>query len=161
MLPYYHGTTYFLKAILFKKTIPCALFCLKLLYFYVFQACQFHLNYCSPITVFSCHMMFLTGCGMFRMWNAWEVGCLGCEMPGKRDFRDMKCSRCGMWGMWRVWDVWDVECSGCEMFEMWNVRDVECGIGECVWSAPNLIPIWTRSHELMRKTCLKNNISYN
>ena len=57
-----------------KKVIPCALFCLKLLYFHDFQACQFHLNYCNPITVFSCHMMFLTGCRMFRMWNTRDVG---------------------------------------------------------------------------------------
>ena len=34
------------------------------------------------------------GCGMFKMWNVGDVGCLGCGMFG-----------CGMFGMWNVRDV--------------------------------------------------------
>ena len=122
-----------------KKIIPCVPFCFKLLYFYDFQTCKYHLNYCSPITVFSCHMMFLTACGVFGMWDIQDVGCSGCGMSGMWNVADVRYSGCGMFRMWRVWDVgylgcgmlgmWDIQgvrCSGCEMFGMWDVWDVQC-----------------------------------
>ena len=103
-----------------KKIIPCVPFCFKLLYFYDFQTCKYHLNYCSPITVFSCHMMFLTacrclGCEIFKMWDVRDVGCLGCGMLRMCDIRVVGCSGCGVFGMW---DIWDVECWECGIFRV-------------------------------------------
>ena len=83
-----------------KKNIPCVLFCLKLFYLHDFQACKCHLNYCSPITVFSCHMIFSTGCAV----------CVRCEM-----FWDVGGWRCGMF---RMWDVQGMGCSGWAMSGM-------------------------------------------
>ena len=103
-----------------KKIIPCVPFCFKLLYFYDFQTCKYHLNYCSPITVFSCHMMFLTacrclGCEIFKMWDVWDVECCGCAIFGSWDVQDVACLGCGISGMWNVGNV---GYSGCEMFGM-------------------------------------------
>ena len=86
-----------------QKVILFVLFSLKPIYFHELQDFKHHLNYCSPITVFSSHM-FLTGCGMFEIW------CV----------RDVKSSRCGMSG------TWDVRNLGCGMFGMWDVGDVGC-----------------------------------
>ena len=58
-----------------KNVISCVIFYLKLLCLHEFQACKYHLKHCNLITVFSCHMMFLTGCGMVGMWDVWNVGC--------------------------------------------------------------------------------------
>ena len=90
-----------------KKVITCVLFCFKLLYLYDFQPCKYHLNYCTTIIVFSCDMMFLTGCAMFRMWDIWDVGCWDCAMFGVWDIEN--------------WDVWGVGRLAWGMFGVWGV----------------------------------------
>ena len=86
-----------------QNVILFVLFSLKPIYFHELQDFKHHLNYCSPITVFSSHM-FLTGCGMFEIWCVWDV----------------ESSRCGMSGTWEVGNL------GCGMFGMWDVGDVGC-----------------------------------
>ena len=58
-------------------------------------------------------MMFLTSCGMFKIWDVWDVGLWGWVIYG--DVRRGKVGRlgCGMFGMW---DVQDVECCRFGMF---------------------------------------------
>ena len=46
------------------------------------------------------------GCGMFRMWDVWDMGV---QVAG--------CSRCDMFAMR---DVWDVGCLGNRMLGMWD-----------------------------------------
>ena len=157
-----------------RKVITRVLLYLKLLNLYDFRACKFHLNYCSPITVFSCHM-FLTGCGMFRTQDVWDVGRWGCRMFGMWDVRDVKCSRCGMfrmwdvgmwdvrdmgcsgWGMFGMWDVWNVGCLGCGMLGMWDFRNVGCskcgmfgmwdvGCGMLIYKMPNIFRCLISTH---------------
>ena len=95
-------------------------------YLHDVQACKYQLNYCSPITVFSCHMIILARCGCR------DIGCLRCKTLGMWDVSDVRCSGYGMLEMWDVWvkclrlgcleygkfrmphfvmcDVWDEEC---------------------------------------------------
>ena len=115
-----------------KKVIPCVPFCFKRLYLHDIQACKYHLNYCSPITVFSCHMMFPKACGMFGMLNVGDVGYSGSGMLG--DVGDVGCLR---YGMFRMWDVRDVGCLGCGML------DVQCllGCGILVYQMPSFIAV--------------------
>ena len=107
-----------------KKVIPCVLFCLELLYLHDFQARKYYLNYCSPITVFPCYLIFLMSdvqdfgclrCRTLGMWNVWDARCLGCVIC------DAQNVGCLGWGMFKMWDVRDGGCSGCGMFGMWNV----------------------------------------
>ena len=121
MLPWYH---FFLKIYFFyqqKKVISCVIICLRLLYLHDVQACKYQLNYCSPITVFSCHMIILACCGCR------DIGCLRCKTLGMWDVSDVQCSA---YGMLEIWDVW-VKCLrlGCleyGKFRMPHFCDVWC-----------------------------------
>ena len=112
MLQYYRGTHYFLISNLFtsKKGYPMCSFVFETSLFHDFQACRFHINYCSPITVFSCHMMFLKSCGMFRMWNTWDLGDV--------EVQDVECSRLGIMRKWDVRDVGYLGCGMCDFFSL-------------------------------------------
>ena len=80
-------------------------------------------NSCSPITVFSCHIMF-------EMSE--RFGIFGCVMIGMWDVRDVECWGCRMFGTW-IWKVWDVRCVRCEVFGMWDLGDVRCGVSAGIW----------------------------
>ena len=77
--------------------ISCVIIYLRLLYLHDVQACKYQLNYCSPITVFSCHMIILACCGCR------DIGCLRCKTLGMWDVSDVRCSGYGMLEMWDVW----------------------------------------------------------
>ena len=51
--------------------------------------------------------LFLLYDASHRMWDIWDVGCLG-------------------FGMLGIWDVWDGGCSGCDMFRIFDVWDAKC-----------------------------------
>ena len=110
LLPWYY--------LFLNKLISCIPF-FNLLYLHELQAFKYHLNYRSHITVFSCHMMFLTASRMFVMGDVWNVGCLRC-------------------GMFRMWNVCNVGCWECGMFKVW---DVGCGMFAGMWDdgLPNTI----------------------
>ena len=160
----FHTTMALFILLTSKKVIPCVLFCLELLYLHDFQARKYYLNYCSPITVFPCYLIFLMGCLMFRISDVWDVGRWECEMFGMRDVWDVWCSRYAMLKMWDVWDggcsrcgmfgmgdVPDVGCFGCGMFGMWNVWDLGClgwglfgmwDVRDVGWSGCRMFRMW-------------------
>ena len=123
MLPCYHGTTYFWKFILF--TIK------NFAFWNFFIPMTFRLANTTLTTaslIFSCHLMFATGCGMFGIWHVWDVGRLRCRTFGMWDVEmwDVQEVEYSGWRIPAMWDVWDVEVWGCGMLEMWDVMDVEC-----------------------------------
>ena len=118
MLPCYRCTIIFenLFCSLAQKIIPCIIFCVKVIYSHESQGHKYQFNNFSPITVFSCHMMFMVNYGILRMKDFSDVDFFGCGMLGLWDVGDMGCWGCGMFGML---DVWDVQCG---MFAgMWDV----------------------------------------
>ena len=84
-----------------QKVILFVLFSLKPIYFHELQDFKHHLNYCSPITVFSSHVfdwfwnvrdLVCFGCRIFEMWHVWDVG--------REKF--------GVWDVWNVGCLWDM-----------------------------------------------------
>ena len=42
------------------------------------------------------------GCGMFKIWYVWYVGCSRCGIFKIKDVRDVRFLGCGMFAMWDV-----------------------------------------------------------
>ena len=121
MLPCYRCTIIFenLFCSQAQKIIPCIIFCAKLIYSHESQCHKYQFNNFSPITVFSCHIMFMVNYGILRMKDFSDVNFFGCGMLGLWDVGDMGCWGCGIFGMWNARVV---GCLGCTMWDVcWNV----------------------------------------
>ena len=70
-----------------------------------------------------------SGCGMFGIWNDWDVEFSGCGTFSMGNVRDVGCLA---YRIFRVLIVWNVECLiygrwlGCETFGMWDLVYLPC-----------------------------------
>ena len=74
-------------------------------------------------------------CGMLRVWDVQDERCLRCGMFecgifGMYDFWNMEFLGCGMF---RIWDVYDVGCSNCGISGMCNLWSLGCWLRKPVF----------------------------